>query len=207
MREHLHVTRQHDQGALMLAHQSDLFLLRLTLVFFADRYDEIRHSVEVGDPLVVGVFENYQRNIAMQFATLLTVEQVLQAMVVLRDENGDARPVCGAGNAPVHLELTREGRKTLGKFRKIKIEISHVELNPRQKQVRRFVSVLVVAQDVAVVFENKIGNRCDYAFAVGTRDEKDGGIMHRASDSVGFLRSSAITVAALQARYFTSTPG
>src|ERR1700678_1974737 len=90
MREHLHVTRQHDQGALMLAHQSDLFLLCLTLVFFADRYDEIRHSVEVGDPLVVGVVGNYQRNIAMQFATLLTVEQVLQAMVVLRDENGDA---------------------------------------------------------------------------------------------------------------------
>src|SRR5450755_1026767 len=53
VRKHLHVARQDDQTALVLADQRDLPLFRLAFVFFRDRHDEVRDAVKVGDALVV----------------------------------------------------------------------------------------------------------------------------------------------------------
>jgi len=45
----------------MFADERDLLLFRLPLVFFRDRYDEVRDAVEIGDALVVGMVGNDQR--------------------------------------------------------------------------------------------------------------------------------------------------
>src|ERR1700688_589952 len=88
IRQHLHVACEDDETALVLADERNLLLFRFPLVFFSDRYDEVRDAVEVGDTLVIGMIGNDQRDFAAKFATLVAVKKVLQAMVILRDEDG-----------------------------------------------------------------------------------------------------------------------
>ena len=130
VREHLHVARQHDQAALVLADERELFLFGFALVLLRDGHDEIGNVVEVGDPLVVGMIGNDQWNLAAQFAALVAVEKILQAMVVLGDEDGDAGAVGGVGEPPVHLEFAGDGSEALGELREIEIEIGDGRTRP-----------------------------------------------------------------------------
>src|SRR5258708_39542438 len=88
----------------------DLFF-RLVLIFFRDRDDSVRNSVKVGDGLVVGVIRNDQRNVAGKFPALMTVEQIDEAVVVLRNQDDYARTMRGLRQPPVHLELFGDGRE------------------------------------------------------------------------------------------------
>ncbi len=122
---------------------------------------------------------NDQRDFAAKFATLVAVEQILQAMVILRNEDRDAGAVGGVCEPPVHLEVASDGSKSIGKLGKVKIEICRVELYPGQKEIGFLVSMLIGEQDVAIVAKDKFSNRGDHTFAVGARDEEDGGVTHK----------------------------
>jgi hypothetical protein len=162
----------------VFADECDLLLFRSPLIFFRDRYDEVRDAVEVGDALVIGVVGNDQRDFAAKFATLVAVEQILQAMVILRNEDRDAGAVGGVCEPPVYLEVAGDESKSIGKLGKVKIEICRVELYPGQKEIGFLLSMLIGEQDVAVVAKDKFSNRGNDAFAVGAGDEKDGGVVH-----------------------------
>src|SRR5580698_11432772 len=151
----------------MFADECDLRLFGLTLVFFCDWHNEVRDMVEVGYALVIGVIRNNQRNLAMQFATLVPVKQILQAMVILRNENSDPRAVGGAGESPIHLEVAGDGSKSFGKLGQVKIKIHGIELYSRKKKIGCLVSMLIGEQDVAVVTKNKFGDRSNHSLAVG----------------------------------------
>ena len=208
VREHLHVAREDNETASMFADERDLLLFRLPLVFFRDRYDEVRDAVEIGDALVVGMVGNDQRYIAVEFAALMPVEQVLQAMVILRDEDGDAGAIAGAGEPPLHLKVAGDGSEALRKLGKIKIKFCRIELNPRQKQIGCLVSMLVIEKNVPAVPEDEIGNRSNHAFAVGAGNEKDGGVVHRNFRFSQFLLNAYVFSAALRiCVYSTSTAG
>jgi len=178
-REHLHIARENDEGALVFADESDLFLFRFLLVFFCNRHDKVGDAIEVGNALIVRMVRNDQRNFTAQFTALVAIEQVLEAMVVLGDEDSDAGPVGGVGKPPVHLEVAGEESKLFGKAAEVEIEVRRVELNPREEKIGRLVAVLVIEQDVAIVAEDEFGNRSHDTFAVGTGDEKDGGVLHK----------------------------
>ena len=179
IRQHLHVACEDDETAFVLADERNLLLFRFPLVFFSDRYDEVGDAVEVGDTLVIGMIGNDQRDFAAKFATLVAVKKVLQAMVILRDEDGDAGAFGGVSEPPFHLEVAGDGSKAFGKVGKVKIKICRIELNPRQKEIGFLVSMLIGEQDVAVVAEDEFGNRGDDPFAVGAGDQEDGGVMHK----------------------------
>src|SRR5271156_6149664 len=51
VRKDLHVSSENDQTTLVFADKRDLFLFRLSLVFFRDWYDEVGDAVEVGNAL------------------------------------------------------------------------------------------------------------------------------------------------------------
>jgi hypothetical protein len=129
---------------------------------------------------------NDQWYIAVEFAALMPVEQVLQAMVILRDKDGDAGAFAGAGEPPLHLKVAGDGSEPLRKLGKIKIKFCRIELNPRQKEIRCLVSMLVIEKNVPAVPEDEIGNRSNHAFAVGAGNEKDGGVVHRRFLDFGF---------------------
>jgi hypothetical protein len=109
----------------------------------------------------------------------VAIEEILQAMVILRNEDGYAWAAAGVGEPPVHLEVAGNGSEALGKLGQVKIKVRRVELDSGQKKIGFLVSVLIGEQDVAVVAKDKIGNRGDDSFAVGAGDEKDGGVGHK----------------------------
>src|SRR5208283_4110402 len=129
---------------------------------------------------------NNQRNLAVEFAALLTVEQILQAMVTLRDEDSDARTVRRSRQPLVHLEVASDGRKVLGEF-EVKSKLCRIELHPRKKKVGLLVALLVIEQDVAVVAKDEIGNRGNHPFAVATRHRNDGGVVLKNKCSASVL--------------------
>jgi len=159
--------------------ERNLLLFRYPLVFFSHRYDEVGDVVEVGDTLIIRMIGNNQWDFAAKFAALVAVEQVLQAIVIRRDEYGDAGAFGGVGETPVHLEVAGDWSKSLGKLRKVKIKICWIELDPGKKKIGCLVSMLIGEEDVAIVAEDEFGNRGDDAFAVGAGDEKNGGVVHR----------------------------
>src|SRR5208282_1826260 len=76
VREHLHVASENHQTALVFADERDLLLLRFPLAFLRDRHDEVGDAVKVGDPLVVGMIGNDQRNFAVQLTALLAKNEI-----------------------------------------------------------------------------------------------------------------------------------
>jgi hypothetical protein len=121
---------------------------------------------------------NNQRDFAAQFTTLVPIEEILQAVVVLRNENGNARSVGGMGEPPIHLEFAGNRLEALGELRQVKIKIGRIELDTRQKKIRFLISMLIGEKDISVVAKNEFGNRSDHTFAIRTGDQEDGGIMH-----------------------------
>ena len=70
------------------------------------------------------------------------------------------------------------GEKCLPKSARVDVEVFGIELDAHQEQAGLFVAVLVGVQDVAVVPVNEVGDGGDFALAVRTGDEQDGGILH-----------------------------
>ena len=174
----LHVAGEHHEIALVLAEKGELLPLGFGFVFFCDRNDLVRDAVEVGDPLVVGVVREDERDVAGQLSILMAVQQVLQAVVVFRDKDSKAMALGGAGDAPVHLVVASHRREALGKFGKVERERVEVELDAGEEQIRLLVGVLVVGEYVGVVPEDKVGDGSDDALAVRAGDKKDGRVAH-----------------------------
>jgi hypothetical protein len=109
----------------------------------------------------------------------MTVEKILQAMIVFRNKYSDALTVGRVGEAPLHLKIAGDEREVFSKLRQVEVEIFRIKLDACKEEIGGFVSVLIGEKNVAVVLEDKICDGGDNAFAVRARDEKDGGLLHR----------------------------
>ena len=178
-RKHLHVAGEDDEIAAVFPKQRNLLLLRLVLVFLRYRDHEIRHAVEVGDSLVVWMVGNNKRDFAAQFAALVAVKQVLEAVIVFRNKNADARAMGRMCEPPVHFEVACNGGETFRELTEIAIEIGRVEFNTGEEKIRLLVAMFIGEEDVAVVPENEFGNGSDDSFSVGTGDEQNCVLVHR----------------------------
>ncbi len=184
--EHLHVSGEDrevglvlaDEGDLLLADEGDLALLRCALVFFRDRNDHERDAIEVGDGLIVGVVGNDERDFAVQFADLVAVEQVDQAVIIFRNHDDHALALAGSGKAPFHAELVGDRIELLGEFLKRQIKTIWIELHAHEEPSRLGVGVLVGVEDVAAVPEDEVGDSSDQSFLVWAANEEDGAGSH-----------------------------
>ncbi len=89
--------------------------------------------VEVGNGLVVGVIGDDQRDLAGEFAALVTVEKIDEAVIVFRDQDDHARAMRGLRQAPLHLEFVGDGREMFGEvgevfIGEIDVEVFGIEL-------------------------------------------------------------------------------
>src|SRR5580658_847497 len=91
--QNLHVAGQHHEIGPVLGDERVNRVFSLLFVVFGDRDDRVGSLVKIGQALVVGMIGNDQRDVASQFAALLAVKKIDQAMVVLRDENDHSRPL------------------------------------------------------------------------------------------------------------------
>ena len=99
-------------------------------------------------------------------------------MQVLRDKNRHGRMPSGVIDLPVHAVAGAEGSESRAKGIFGEIEIFEGELHAHEEQAELVVLVLVRVQDVGIVFEQKVGDGRDQAFAVRAIDEQDGSVGH-----------------------------
>ena len=181
--ENLHVAGQHYEIGGVIVDQCLNSLLRVALVFFGDRHDRVGNLVEIGERLIVRVIGDDQRNIAGEFAALMAVEQIHEAVIIFRNQNDHARSMRRLCQPPLHLELFGNGREVLAEvgetfITEIDVEVFGIELHPHKEQAGFLVCVFVGVQDVAVMAVDEIGNGGDFSLAVGTTDQEDGGVLH-----------------------------
>ena len=62
-------------------------------LIFCDRYDGVRDFVKVGEGLVIWVVGDNERDFAGEFAALMAVEEIDEAVIVFRDQDDHARAV------------------------------------------------------------------------------------------------------------------
>jgi hypothetical protein len=158
----------------------------LLLVVFGDRNHRGGNFVEIGDGLVVGMIGDDQRDFAGKLAAVMPVEEIDEAVVVLRDQDDHARAMRRLREPPLHLELFGDWREMFGEFgevfiREVDVEVFGIELDAHQEEPRFFVGVFVGMQDVSAVAVDKVGDGGDFAFGVRAGDEEDGGGFHRRS--------------------------
>src|ERR1700727_954264 len=122
----------------MLAKEGDLLLFCLAFVFFGYGDDEEGDAVEVSDSLAIWMVGDDEGDLASQFATLVTVEQVLKAVIVLGHEDGNARTIRSVSDSPAPLKIAGDRSKMFGKLGEIESEICRIECAPRQKKIRFF---------------------------------------------------------------------
>ncbi len=197
--ENLHVAGEdHEVGLVVFDERMDL-CFGLLFVVFCDGDHDIGNFVEIGDGLIVGVVGNNQRDVAGEFAALVAVEEIDEAVVVLRNQNDHARSMRGLRQPPLHLELFRDRRKVFGEvgevfvgevfLREINVEIFGIEFDAHQEEAGFFVGVFVGVQNVASVAVDEVGNGGDFAFGVRAGDQQDGGVFHSLEErrSAAFL--------------------
>src|ERR1700678_1995872 len=78
-------------------------------IFFRYRDDFERDLIEIGPGLNVFVIADHDGNFAGEFPTVLAVEQIDEAMIVARDEEGDFRAIRRNRHAPLHFKAVSDG--------------------------------------------------------------------------------------------------
>src|SRR5580700_188868 len=129
-------------------------------------------------PPGVGMIADHQREIAPQFSVSLPIQQIDQAMVVLRNEDGHARTAIAQGDTPVHAELVSDRAKRAVEVFHIQTEARQVPFDARQ-EVALFTSLMLLeVQDVAIVAIDEFGDSSIQALAVRALHQKHCGVLH-----------------------------
>src|SRR3954447_244080 len=91
IRQDLHVAGEHHEIRLVLVDKSMKASLSLGLVLFAHRHDLVRNLVEIRNGLSVGMVGDDQWDLAREFAALLAIQKIDEAVIILRNENHHPR--------------------------------------------------------------------------------------------------------------------
>ena len=158
----------------MFGEQGKLRGFDLRLVFARDGHEVEGDFVEVGQRARGLVVADDERKVAAELAGLVAQQQVGQAVQVLRDEERDVLLGVGELDAPVHLELARDGVEGGAKCGFAEAGGVGGELDAHEEEAKLDILMLVGVQDVDVVAGNeKIHDGGDDSLAVGTVDEQD----------------------------------
>ena len=130
--------------------------------------------MEFGQAAAVFVVGDNQRDIAIEFANAVAVQQVDQAVFVFGYKDGHARLAYRQRYLPLHIVLFGDGGKGGGKAVHRQGKAVQVPLHAHQEQVFHRVLVLVGVQDVGVIGQQEIGDGCNQAVAVRAADQQGG---------------------------------
>jgi hypothetical protein len=123
----------------------------------------------------------------LELTGAMAPQQVLQAVVELRNEERYPRHVIAEAQLPRHPEPLGDGPERRGDLCARKAERGEVPFDALQEDPLLEVRVLVGVDDVAVVAVDEVGHRGDEALLIGARQQQDGAhgpilVQHRASD-------------------------
>src|SRR6267143_2104894 len=191
----LHVPSQHNQIGLIGCKQLEFFLLLFLLIFGADRKDVERDAKSFRHGLQVRVIADHQRNASRQFSRYVPEQQIVQAVAVFRDKNGDALDGIGKVNSPLHLQPFGERCKSRGDFRARDLKSVYFPFHAHQEQSGPGINMIVGVNDVAVVLEEKFRDLRHQTLLVRAADQQYGSGSRRHGRS-GRLRDVAYNIPA-----------
>ena len=114
------------------------------------------------------------RDLTIQLTGTGSVQQIGDAMQILRTEKSDTRPFAGAMQLPAHLQLFGERREGLEEgSRAVECGVER-PLDAHEEKAELVVLVLIGVQDVCALLIEQAGDARYEAFAVWAVDEQDG---------------------------------
>lgn len=120
-----------------------------------------------------------ERDIAMQFPAAPPVEQIRQAVVVSRDEDGHARALGRQFEAPVHTVPFGQRRELVREVLQRQVEPGKVPLYAHEKQAVKRVLMLIGVKDIRVTGVEEVRDRGDKSLAIRTVDQQHSAVVHR----------------------------
>src|ERR1700740_933670 len=136
--------------------QIDLLDLGLGFVFLGDRNVVERHAVKIGVMLGVQVIADDQGKLTGKFPVTLSIQQIHEAVIVLRNKNRDAWSVIAQADDPIHAKLVRNGAKGAVKVFQVQSESLEVPFDAREVVALFTGLMLLEMQDIAVVSVDKL---------------------------------------------------
>ena len=123
-----------------------------------------RDAVEFRQWACAGVVADNERNLAVEFAGLVAVEQVGIAMQVLRDEDRQACDGGGEFQAPVHTQLGGDGLEVRSEG--VHAEAVERPFDAHEEEAGFVVLMLIGMDDVGAVLVKHAGNGCHEALSL-----------------------------------------
>src|SRR5882724_9037132 len=148
-RKHLHVTGQDNEVDVVGVEKLDLLRFGLGFVFLRHRNVMEGYAKEIGVALGVGMVADQQGKIAGEFPIALAMKQIHQAVIVLGNENGHARPAITEREYPVHAELVRDRAKRSIEIMQVQAEAVEVPFDARQVKALLAGLVLLEVENIA----------------------------------------------------------
>ena len=168
----LHVAGEDDEVDAPVCQHGQLALLGL----FPGRgrlrgHDEFDAELRCDRP-EVWVVRHHQGQLAAQLPTLVTQEQIIQAVIELRDEQSHAFGSLRIEEPRLHVEA--RGHLLDSALEGVPIGLQHGEIdaNALKKLARLDIGVLISVDDVAPVTVQELGQAGDDAWPVWTRHEE-----------------------------------
>src|SRR5579863_4421846 len=124
-----------------------------------------RDSVELGQGLGFLVIADDREDVASQLACVMPVEQVGQAVVVVRKQDHHLGSIIRRRQVIVDLVLLSYWREVFLERRDWNIETLQVPFQARQEYITVGVDVIVSVQDAAMMCHQELGNGGDGSFA------------------------------------------
>ncbi len=155
-----------------------------------------RDTVEFRQTLGITVVADDQRDVAGQFATLVPMQEIGQAMVVLRDHDGHACTLLWEIELPLHLQTLGDRAEVLAERIGFNSRATQVPLHAHEKQVVLRILMLVGIAIIGVMPIKEIRDRSDDAFLVWAGNQQGGRVFHGVSNpqsSVEYWKNAIIS--------------
>ncbi len=122
---------------------------------------------------MVGVVADDHRHLDGELAGAPPVEEVVEAVRLLRGEDRDAGPLVGEAQAPAHAEALGDGGERRADLLAGQVDAVELELDALEEGAVGVVRVLLEVDDVAAVLGHERGDGRDDAGPVRARHQQD----------------------------------
>ena len=132
-----------------------------------------------GDRPEVRMITDDQRNIAAQLPSPVPQQQIVQAVVVARYQDGDSFHIPFISDAPMHFEA--RGQLAHRSFERltVRVKIRQIKANALEKLVGYRIGVLIGVENVRAVTVKNLGQSGNNPAPVLARNQKSCDVMSR----------------------------
>ncbi len=178
-RQHLHIAGQNYRVNLVRGQQFQLLLFYIFLRCRSHRPIVKWDTVKLRQRPCVLMIADDQRQVAVELFGFVAMEQVCQAMQIMRTKNSHVLRGVGKFQLPVQRMPLGQRRERRAELCFVKILFVGRKLDPHEEQAQLHILMLIGIQNIGVIFLNQeVGDGGDQAFAVRTINKQNRSFRH-----------------------------